>query len=158
MPVIRIYFSSLPRGWTMNPHNTLQRLQGHLSSRHQSGWDSHCHYSSYSDEAHSSGAGQKELRPPSHSVYCNKSENENPDGEPLEMLEEDAELERKKKRLREIEEQIIYKKASLALKTIGTAPPGYSRNKQPATLKDRVKKILLQRHSPSFLSKVRSTR
>ncbi|XP_047434171.1 zinc finger protein 318-like isoform X1 [Mugil cephalus] len=148
----------------MNPHewhDPLQRLHG--QTNHQGGWDSYYNYSSYSSSAepHNRGVGHKELSRPSHSVYSSRLKDGDPDGEPLEILEEDAELERKRKRLREIEEQIIYKKASLALKTIGSfvkeaTPPGDSCNKQPDTLKNRVNTILLQRHSPSFLPRARS--
>ncbi|XP_033480453.2 uncharacterized protein LOC117255546 [Epinephelus lanceolatus] len=136
-------------------------------------WDTYCEYSRHTvDEAHSSmmgvNVGRRVITPPLHNFYMKEPEVEDPDGEPLEMDEEDPELARKRKELREIEERIMMKKASIALKTVEpfgrkTTPPDYPHNEQSATckhasLKDRVNEILRQRHPPGFFSKVHSLR
>lgn len=166
----------------MNPldwEDALQRLPRSLDSNHQSGVNksterasrnTYCQYSRHTvDEAHSSmgvNVGRKKLSPPSHNFYNKESEVEDPDGESLEMDEEDPELARKRKELRELEEKIMRKKVAIALKTVEpivkkTMSPGFSYNEQSATcksamLRDRVNVILQQRHSLSFLTKVSS--
>ncbi|KAM7393609.1 hypothetical protein PAMP_020467 [Pampus punctatissimus] len=129
-----------PLEWEDGP----RRLPRNLDTNHQSGVnnstgststtrDTYCEYSS----------------PPSR----NFSEVED---------EEDAELTRKRKQLREIEERIMCKKVAIALKTVEPivkkASPSYSCNDQSATckdasLRDRVNAILQQRHSLIFLTK-----
>ncbi|XP_053189121.1 zinc finger protein 318-like [Scomber japonicus] len=165
----------------MNPlhwEDNLWRLPRNLDPNHQSGVnyssgsastirDTYCQYSRYTvDEPHSStevNVGWNELNPPSHNFYSKESEAEDTDGAPLEMDEEDPELTRKRKQLKEIEEQIMRKKFSIALKTVEpiikkTMSHGYSSNKQSdtckgETLRDRVNAILQQRHSLSFVTK-----
>lgn len=74
--------------------------------------------------------------------------NEDPDGLPYDSDEEDPELMRKRKMLQVIEEQIMLKRASLALKTVGvrkTKPRCFTESKPSesnATLRERVKRIL----------------
>ncbi|XP_026216659.1 zinc finger protein 318-like [Anabas testudineus] len=106
--------------------------------------------------------GWERLSPPSHDFQNNQSTAEDPDGEPLEIDDEDPELTRKRKELREIEEQIMQKKFALALKQVEPfvkkTAPGFACNEQSSThkgetLRDRVNAILQQRCSPSFLSK-----
>ncbi|XP_062289680.1 zinc finger protein 318-like [Scomber scombrus] len=165
----------------MNPlhwEDNLWRLPRNLDPNHQSGVnnssgsasttrDTYCQYSRYTvDEPHSStevNLGWNELNPPSHNFYSKESEAEDTDGAPLEMDEEDPELTRKRKELKEIEEQIMRKKFSIALKTVEpiikkTMSHGYSSNEQSdtckgETLRDRVNAILQQRHSLSFVTK-----
>lgn len=171
----------------MNPfdwEDALRRLQTHLVPnnsgvnnsmenvlRTSNDCDTYCEYSRYTiDDPHNStgvNVGWEEHSPASHNFYSKDLEVENPDGEPLEIDEEDAELARKRKELRVIEERIIFKRATLALKKVepfvkNTTPPGLSCNEQSATcegetLRDRVKLILQKRHSVSFLSKVSSS-
>lgn len=160
----------------MNPlpwEDDLSRLPGNLD-RNSSGSatttrDTYCQYSTCTaNDPHSNmevNVGWKEPSPSSHNMYSKESEAEDPDGAPLEIDEEDPELARKRKELREIEEQIKRKKFSIALKTvepiIKTISHTYSSNEQSgsckgATLKDRVNAILQQRHSISLVSKVSS--
>lgn len=72
---------------------------------------------------------------------------------------EDAELLRRKKELQEIEERIMYKKAFIAVKTIGLLEKKSSDKQldtnQDETLKERVKAIL-QRHPYSLIHKVKT--
>ncbi len=163
----------------MNPldwEDAVRRLQRSLDpnpsmeivSGADNGWASYCQYSRHRvDEPQSSmrvTVGSKGHSPPSHNFYLKGSGVEDSDGEPLEMDEEDPELTRKRKELREIEEQILWKKVSIALKksepfVTEKAPPDFSCNEpsatcKDATLKDRVNFILQQRHPVSFLSKV----
>lgn len=168
----------------MNPIDweAIQRLQRSLDPKHQSGandsmetasginndCDTYCQYSRYTVHEQQGcvgvDVGRKGLGPPSHSLYIRESEVEDPDGEPLEMDEEDPELSRKRKELQEIEEQILQKKVAIALKKVEpfvkeTTPTGFPRNERwakchGATLKDRVNVILQQRHSFSVLTKV----
>lgn len=167
----------------MNPldwEDALRRLPRNLEPNHQSGVinstgacttrDTYCEFSRYTaDEPHSSmgvNVGWKELGSPSHNFYSKESEVEDPDGEPLAMHEEDPELARKRKELREIEAQIIRKKVAIALKIVEpivkkTTSPGFSSNEQSTTckgptLRDRVNVILQQRHTLNFLTKVSS--
>ncbi|KAK2815599.1 hypothetical protein Q5P01_026066 [Channa striata] len=133
-----------------DPHNFSNTTVGD-ASRSNNAWDS------YSCKLNVDWEG---LSPSSHN-FCNaQPQVEDPDGEPLEINEEDPELTRKRKELREIEEQILQKRVSLALKTVQPilmkTTPGYSCNEHSAaskgeTLRDRVKVILQQRHSLSFL-------
>ncbi|XP_030583239.1 serine/arginine repetitive matrix protein 1-like [Archocentrus centrarchus] len=133
----------------------------------RSNWDTYCEYPRYTvPEPHRSDVGWKELSPSSHHVYSKAPEMEDPDGEPLQGSGEDAELARKKKQLREIEEKIMHKKASIAMKAVfveSSTPPGVSGDEQLATcegetLRDRVKEILRHRQHLSYLSKFQSTR
>ncbi|XP_028255846.1 zinc finger protein 318-like isoform X1 [Parambassis ranga] len=151
----------------MNPHEWLyaiERLQRHVDPHLQtagfnsnSDWDTYCRYSTPTEfEPHNSSTGWED--PPSEEVYSQDAED--PDGEPLETAEEEEELESKMERLREIEEQILHKKAALVIKTIGlfandtTSPTSVSCDEQTdGTLRDRVRTILLQ-HPHSFLSQV----
>ncbi|KAK2919476.1 pinin-like [Channa argus] len=126
--------------------------------------DPYCEYSRYTaNEPHNTievNVDWEDLNPSSHN-FCNmQPEFEDPDGEMLEMNNEDPELARKRQELKEIEEQIMQKKVALALKTVEPilmkTTPGFSGNQQLAacngeTLQDRVKRILQQRHSLSFL-------
>ncbi|KAA8594508.1 hypothetical protein FQN60_011643 [Etheostoma spectabile] len=111
-----------------------------------------------------SSMGWDGVSPPlSLNLHIKESEVEDPDGAPIELEEEDPELARKRKELREIEERILFKKAAIALKTVETSvkkttPSDLSCNEQSsackgATLKDRVNVILQQGHSAGFLSK-----
>lgn len=169
----------------MNPldwEGDIRRLQRNQDPNHQtvdngimenaSGTDTHwltyCQYSRYTVEVPQNrlldvNVGSEGLGPPSHNLYMKESAVEEPDGEPFEIDEEDQELTRKRKELREIEEQIMRKKVSIALKTVQpfveTLSPAILSNKQSetcngATLKDRVNVILQQRHPVGFLSKV----
>lgn len=82
---------------------------------------------------------------------------DDPDGEPLEIEEEDSELARKQQELREIEERILMKRAAIALKAVEpyvNSPELGSATCRGDSLRDRVNLILQQRHSVSFLSKV----
>ncbi|XP_068445265.1 micronuclear linker histone polyprotein-like isoform X2 [Clinocottus analis] len=132
------------------------------ASRANEKWNTYCKHAGHTvDEAqHSIGenVGWKELTPPSHNFYINNSEVEEPDGEPLQMDEEDPELARKREELRAIEERILLKKAAIALKTVETTSPDFSCNESPPcfALKDRVNLILQQKHPGSFLAKFRS--
>lgn len=167
----------------MNPLDwgaAILRLQGSLDPNHQSVVENsmenpprtsndltaYYQYSKYTvDGTHSSqgvNVTWKGLSPPSYNLDSNHSEVDNADGEPLEMDEEDPELARKRKELREIEEQILRKKASLALKKfVKTVPPDCNEQSDTCegeTLRQRVNVILQQRHSLGFLPKVRSPR
>lgn len=94
--------------------------------------------------------------PPSCDFQSNQLEISDPDGDPLEMDVVDPELARKRKELKEIEEQIIRKKVSLALKTVEPCMKALPSEQPVETLRDRVNVILQQRHSLEFLSKVKS--
>ncbi|KAF1395541.1 hypothetical protein PFLUV_G00012570 [Perca fluviatilis] len=131
--------------------------------------DTYCEYSRHTFDAPQSSTGWEGVSPPlSLNLYIKDSEVEDPDGAPLELEEEDPELARKRKELREIEERILLKKAAIALKSVEplvkkTTLSDSSCNEQSsackgATLKDRVNVILQQRHPAGFLSKVRSPR
>lgn len=157
----------------MNPHewkDAVHRLQRLLEpdchnmenvSRSDRDWDTYRDYPRYTlPESHRSDVGRKELSPSSHRGYGEVPEVEDPEGQPLEEAELDAELARKKKTLREIEERIMHKKASIAMKAVSSTPPGVSGDKHLArceggTLRDRVNQILGQRQHLSYLSKVR---
>ncbi|KAK5866569.1 hypothetical protein PBY51_020752 [Eleginops maclovinus] len=128
-------------------------------------WDTYCEYSRNTDgEAHSSMRVNVELErlsPSSHNFYIEDLEVQDPDGEPLPMGEEDPELSRKRKELREIEERIMFKKAAIALKAVEPTLPNLSSNAatcKGATLKDRVNDILQQRDPARFNSRVWSRR
>lgn len=157
------------REWKDAVHR-LQRLlepschsMGNASRGHRD-WDTYHEHSRYTvPEPQRSDVRWKELSPSSHHVHSKVPEVEDPDGEPLPYSEEDVELARKQQLLREMEERIMHKKATLAMKTqFVETPPGVSGDKQPAmcvgqTLRDRVKEILMQRQYLSYFSKVRST-
>nr|XP_040043374.1 uncharacterized protein LOC120825686 isoform X3 [Gasterosteus aculeatus aculeatus] len=132
-------------------------------------WRTFCRYARRTvDEAQSLVGGnvaREELRVPSRNFYVKDAEVEDPDGESLEVDEEDPELKRKRKELREIEEQIMFKRAAIALKTVEpllkkTTSPDFFLNESAtcnvASLKDRVNLILQRRHPSGFLSTVRS--
>lgn len=157
------------REWKDVVHK-LQRLLE--PSRHSMGntsrgyreWDTYHEHSRYTvPEPHRSDVRWKELSSSSHHVHGKVPEVEDPDGEPLPYSEEDVELARNKQLLREMEERIMHKKATLATKTrFVETPPGVSGDEPPAmcvgqTLRDRVKEILMQRQYLSYFSKVRST-
>lgn len=79
------------------------------------------------------------------------------DRDPLQLDEEDPELARKRRQLREIEEEIVRRRASIALRTVGLNTT--DRDEQPApcgaALRDRVTEILRRRQSSvSSLSSV----
>lgn len=148
-------------------HQTILQSSRENASRTNNDWDTFPQYSTYAgDEPQSSIEVNKRLEglsPPAPNFHREESEVEDPDGEPLEMEEEDPELKRKRRELREIEERIMHKKAAIALKTVEfvkeTSPPGFSCNEQSTahkepSLKERVNAILHQ-HPFSFLSKVR---
>lgn len=131
-------------------------------------WATHCNYARYAaDEPQTmppgASLGSKGLCQPLHNSYEQEVDLEDPSGKPFEM-DEDPELRRKREQLREIEERIICKKVSIALKTVKplveeTSVTGFSSNEQSATckgatLKDRVNAIIQQRHPASFLPKV----
>ncbi|KAM4612389.1 uncharacterized protein ACJ7VT_012928 [Polymixia lowei] len=91
--------------------------------------DPYCSYSRYTlKEPHASmertDTEWKHHIPFSHRRYnlgsaaFTSDRDPDPDGDPIDMSEEDQELDRKRKELQEIEEQIILKKASLALKKV----------------------------------------
>uniref|UniRef100_UPI0037E9BD8E uncharacterized protein n=1 Tax=Semicossyphus pulcher TaxID=241346 RepID=UPI0037E9BD8E len=163
--------------------DAIQRLQRALNTNQQSsvnnGFDNasetnnnqntYCEYLRYTvDKPQSSvgvNVGWKEPCPASHDFYIQESEVEDPDGVPLVIEEEDSELARKRKELREIEEQIKQKKVAIALKKVEPfvkkASLGFSCNEESdpcegPSLRDRVNAILQQRHPVSFRSKVRS--
>ncbi|KAI9527978.1 hypothetical protein NQZ68_026020 [Dissostichus eleginoides] len=95
------------------------------------------------------------LSPSFHNVYIKDSEVQDPDREPLPSDEEDPELSRKRKELREIEERIMFKKAAIALKAVEPTLPNVSSNAatcKGATLKDRVNVILQKRNPARFNS------
>ncbi|XP_031722975.1 uncharacterized protein LOC116394208 isoform X1 [Anarrhichthys ocellatus] len=167
----------------MNPldwdHGAVRSFQRGLSPNHQNDvynsmedasvtneeWHTFCKYARRTADETQSSMGWEELSLPLHNVYTQDSEVEDADGEALEMDEEDPELARKRKELREIEEQILLKKAAIALKTVepfvkSTTSPDFSCNESAscigATLRDRVNLILKQQHPASCLSKVRS--
>ncbi|XP_024145607.1 uncharacterized protein LOC112157221 isoform X2 [Oryzias melastigma] len=83
------------------------------------------------------------------------------EGQPMVLEGEDAELLRRKKELQEIEERIMYKKAFIAVKTIGLLEKKSSDKQldtnQDETLKERVKAIL-QRHPYSLIHKIQQPR
>ncbi|XP_070684350.1 micronuclear linker histone polyprotein-like [Pempheris klunzingeri] len=159
----------------MNPIDweAVQRLQRSLHPDQPSGvqnsmengdWDTYCPNSRYTVDGPQStmaaDMGWKGPSPPPQHFYIKESEAEDSDGQPLEIDEEDAELTRKRKELKEIEEQILQKKVAIALKTVKPFVKETC-DEQPATcegatLKDRVNVILQQRHSSSCLTKVRS--
>ncbi|XP_035494517.2 uncharacterized protein LOC118313264 isoform X2 [Scophthalmus maximus] len=125
------------------------------------GGDTSCDYPRYTvDEPHNGmgvSVGWEELSHPLHNSFNQESGLMNADGEPLEVDVEmdDLELARKRKQLRGLEEQILFKKASIALKTV---EPGLSSDQQSAarkgaTLRDRVSSILQQRNSLGVLPK-----
>lgn len=103
------------------------------------------------------------LCPPSHNFDIKDSECDSPDGKPFEIEEEDPELTRKRKELKQIEDQIVQKKFAIALKTAKqclepSLPvcPSTERSDRctlPA-LKERVNAILQRQHPVGFLSKV----
>lgn len=158
------------REWKDAVHR-LQRLlepschsMGNASRGHRD-WDTYHEHSRYTvPEPQRSDVRWKELSPSSHHVHSKVPEVEDPDGEPLPYSEEDVELARKQQLLREMEERIMHKKATLAMKTqFVETPPGVSGDKQPAmcvgqTLRDRVKEILMQRQYLSYFSKVQLAR
>ncbi|XP_063333035.1 histone-lysine N-methyltransferase, H3 lysine-79 specific-like [Pelmatolapia mariae] len=158
------------REWKDAVHR-LQRLlepsrhsMGNASRGHRD-WDTYHEHSRYTvPEPHRSDVRWKELSSSSHHVHSKVPEVEDPDGEPLPYSEEDVELARNKQLLREMEERIMHKKATLAMKTrFVETPPGVSGDEQPAmcvdqTLRDRVKEILMQRQYLSYFSKVQSAR
>ncbi|XP_010768996.1 uncharacterized protein [Notothenia coriiceps] len=118
-------------------------------------WDAYCEYSRPTVcEAHSSmrvNVEHERLSPSFHNVYIKDSEVQDPDGEPLPSDEEDPELSRKRKELREIEERIIFKKAAIALKAVEPTLPNVSSNAatcKGATLKERVN-VILQKINPA---------
>ncbi|XP_033986079.1 uncharacterized protein LOC117482181 isoform X1 [Trematomus bernacchii] len=122
-------------------------------------WDTYCEYSRPTvGEAHSSmivNVEHERLSPSFHKVYIKDSEVQDPDGEPLPSDEEDPELSRKRKELREIEERIMFKKAAIALKAVEPTLPNVSSNAatyKGATLKDRVNVILQKRNPVGFNS------
>ncbi|KAK5927151.1 hypothetical protein CgunFtcFv8_022668 [Champsocephalus gunnari] len=95
------------------------------------------------------------LSPSFHNVYIKDSEVQDPDGEPLPSVEEDPELSRKRKELREIEERIMFKKSVIALKAVEPTLPNVSSNAatcKGATLKERVNVILQKRNPARFNS------
>ncbi|XP_029364702.1 uncharacterized protein LOC115047722 [Echeneis naucrates] len=161
----------------MNPpawEDAFRRMQRHLAPPPYRAVNDliYCEHSPCTaDKSHNStgvNVGWEELCPPSHNSDSKESEGQDPDGEPLEIDEEDAELMRKWKELREIEERIIFKKAAIALKTVEpfvkqTAAPGLSCYDQSATcqggtLRDRVNRILKEQRSLGFLSEVGSSK
>jgi len=108
-------------------------------------------------DAAQSGAGVewKELGCPSGNLPMNDSGVEEPDGEPLEMDEEDPELARKRKELRAIEERILFKKAAIALKSVEPLMMKSCNNSTTSfALQNRVNLILQQKHPGRFLSTV----
>ncbi|KAJ4945136.1 hypothetical protein JOQ06_013672, partial [Pogonophryne albipinna] len=122
-------------------------------------WDAYCEYSRPTvGEAHSSmrvNVEHERLSPSFHNVYIKDSEVQDPDGEPLPSVEEDPELSRKRKQLREIEERIMFKKATIALKAVEPTLPNVSSNAatcKGATLKERVNVILQKRNPARFNS------
>ncbi|KAK5900052.1 hypothetical protein CesoFtcFv8_009466 [Champsocephalus esox] len=122
-------------------------------------WDAYCEYSRPTvGEAHSSmrvNVEHERLSPSFHNVYIKDSEVQDPDGEPLPSVEEDPELSRKRKELREIEERIMFKKSVIALKAVEPTLPNVSSNAttcKGATLKERVNVILQKRNPARFNS------
>lgn len=159
----------LQRNVDPNHQSCVNNSMGHTSST-DNDWDTFYKYPRYIvNEPHGSMGVNVEwetLSPSSHNVQNKQSSKlEDPDGEPLEMDNEDPELARKRKELREIEEQIIRKKVALALKKVEPfvkKTSGFSCDEVSATcigetLRDRVNVILQQRHSLTFLSKVSSS-
>lgn len=152
-----------------NHQSPVDNSMGHASTTTNL-WENFSNYQTYTvNEPHVSmrvNVGWERPSPPSHDFQNKQSTFEDPDGEPLEMDEEDPELARKRKELKEIEEQIMQKKVALALKHVEPfvkkTTPGFSCSEQSATrkgetLRDRVNLILQQQHSLGFLSKVSSS-
>lgn len=148
-------------------HQAIDNSTVENASRSHNDWDTPCQYSRYTVDKPRNRVlgvnfGSEELNAPSHTFYMKDSEVKDPDGELFEMDSDDPELTRKRKELREIEEQIMCKKVAIALKTVKPivqTSPAFPSNKHSdtcnsASLKDRVKVILQQRHPVSFLSKV----
>lgn len=151
----------------MNPlywGDALQRLQTDImenGSETDNIWHIPCQYQRYAaDEPQNRPQG---LCPPAYNFHVRESEVDDPDGEPLEIDEEDPELIRKQRELREIEEQIMHKKYVIALKAVQpcaeTSSPAFPPDEPSVTcsgaaLKDRVNVILRQRRPVSFLSNV----
>lgn len=80
----------------------------------------------------------------------------------LETERVDVELARKRKELEKIEERIMHKKVAIALKqarplveSVSSGLPAGSDQSSSWSLRDRVHRILLQRHPAGFLSQVR---
>ncbi|XP_037328502.2 serine/arginine repetitive matrix protein 1-like [Pungitius pungitius] len=169
-----------PDDWNYAANESLQRrlIPDHRTEVNSRGvnsvtsdeWQTFCRHARHTvDEAQSLMGGnvaREQLCVSSHDFYINDAEADDPDGESLEVDEEDPELRRKRKQLQEIEEQIMFKRASIALKTVEpllkktTSPDidSYSESatRNVASLKDRVN-LILQQHRPSrFLSTVRS--
>ncbi|XP_020795504.2 serine/arginine repetitive matrix protein 2-like [Boleophthalmus pectinirostris] len=128
--------------------------------RSQFEWDRYPQYSEYlipsPGNRSTTGASSAWHRPGGSSQNCHKEEQEDDDdldGQLYESDKEDPELARKRKELQEIQEQIMQKRAFLALKTIDfeTVNPGlFSEEVRPTesteTLQGRVKLILMQRN------------
>ncbi|MEQ2270664.1 hypothetical protein XENORESO_007494 [Xenotaenia resolanae] len=158
----------------MNPYDwrySTQRLQTHLEPDHQrvisssssmgrvpriaGDWEIHPMHTAV--QPHSRIVSCRELTPPSQNFP-------DPDGKPLNLEEEDPELARKKRELQVLHEQIINKKATIAIKAIEMIVKNPSETDapdddeletcRPETLRDRVREILQQR-SFSFFSKVK---
>lgn len=84
------------------------------------------------------------------------------DGASLEEERVDVELARKRKELEEIEERIMHKKVAIALKhakpLVESLSSGFHAGFDPSdslSLRDKVHRILQQRHPAGFLSQVR---
>lgn len=125
----------------------------------------YCPYSSYTFGGPQNGhlARAEGHCPPPHNFDIKDSECDSPDGKPFEIEEEDPELTRKRKELKQIEDQIVQKKFAIALKTgkqhLEPSLPVCASNQWsdrctlPA-LKDRVNAILQRQQPVGFLSKV----
>lgn len=119
----------------------------------------YCDYSRYTVEKPHNGTW-KDISSTPADFYREEPRFDDPDGEPLDIEEEDSELARKRQELREIEERILMKRASIALKAVEPFAnnPEQSSTRHGESLRDRVNLILQQRHSVNFLSKVSRNR
>uniref|UniRef100_UPI003AAB64C5 uncharacterized protein n=1 Tax=Centroberyx gerrardi TaxID=166262 RepID=UPI003AAB64C5 len=115
-----------PKQWSGVDQNT-----GNVS-RTNSDRDPYCRYTL--EEPHTSMGTNEEWEhhsPSSHNLYSQEEYGAfmDPDGEPVEMSEEDQELARKRRQLQEIEEQIMLKRAAIAMKKVEPFlkknPPSY---------------------------------
>ncbi|RVE76557.1 hypothetical protein OJAV_G00009750 [Oryzias javanicus] len=147
----------------MNPHDwsdSVQRLHPFSEAHHlrDAGSSERVPWSEAELDLHRERLCGSDPRKPSPPIQNrNEFEPGYPDGEPMVLEEEDPELQRRKKELQEIEERIMYKKAFIAVKTIGLLEKKsldkQLNTDQGETLKERVTAIL-QRHPYSLIHKI----
>ncbi|KAG7238218.1 hypothetical protein INR49_031133, partial [Caranx melampygus] len=147
----------------LDPNNSCVQNSMGKSLRMNTDSSTYCEYSRYTVEKPHNGmgvnVGWKDISSSPPNFYRKEPGFDYPDGEPLEVEEEDSELARKRQELREIEERILMKRAAIALKAVEpfeNNPEQRSATCHGESLRDRVNLILQQRHSVSFLSKIQS--